>query len=761
MINRIEEVKGIGLLHDANGRPHGLQKATLIYADNGRGKSTLTSILRSVQSGDASVINERKTIDGTLAPQVTLQFGSGHKVTFSSGSWSQARPELLVFDSDFVEKNVHSGGTVTPGQRKNLLEFALGAAAVAARVAEENATADAASAKEGVQQEEKGLLGYHQGMTLVDFEGLVRVDSVEAKLTEFERRIVAARNRDSLSKRPLPQPVSVPDLEIPGIFTLLGMALNDIEADAERKVRAQVAKLGGKEAETWLSQGQQFDDGAVCPYCTQSTTDIDLIKAYRSYFNEEYIALKREVADLEEKLRKTLNDSTWSELEKRFKGQVDVGLTWADQLDLIRPQFDFNELYKTWTALGALLLELLEAKKANPIAAIGSDADRAKALELWAALQGFFTSINSGLEGLRKLIDEFLKQLAGEDIQTLERQQRLLLLNKARFKDEVIALFAKLNESRTKLAQADQAKQKARDELIRLMEETLKAYQTSINDLLTKFGANFQIEKMDANFRGSAPRAEYGLAIRGQSVKLDGGTPSFATALSEGDKRTLAFAFFVASALADPQLSSRVIVVDDPMSSLDANRKHHTKTVLQELCTKAEQLLVLAHDVYFVRDLRDELGSKAGHATVVLGLAHAMNGYTDFVVFDVDYECRSRYYYHHSLLAEYVNKGVGNTREVAKAIRLLLEGYLHRRFPGLIANGLMFGGVVQQISNATAPSPLCYAQGLVPELNQINSYAGQFHHDTNPGNSETVPIVPTELMTYSKRALQVVYKGAP
>lgn len=110
MLERIEEIRGIGLLHQANGKPHKFQKATLIYANNGRGKSTVAAVLRSVATGDPSTIIERKTIDGTVAEKVTLQFDSGHKVTFAASTWSEARPELIVFDADFVERNVHSGG---------------------------------------------------------------------------------------------------------------------------------------------------------------------------------------------------------------------------------------------------------------------------------------------------------------------------------------------------------------------------------------------------------------------------------------------------------------------------------------------------------------------------------------------------------------------------------------------------------------------------------------------------------------------------
>jgi energy-coupling factor transporter ATP-binding protein EcfA2 len=113
MLERISQVQGIGLLHDVNGNAHPLRKATLIYGDNGRGKSTLATILRSLSIGDASLIAARKTLDGTLQPKVILQFGSGHPVNFDAGAWSEQRSEVLVFDANFIERNVHSGGADT------------------------------------------------------------------------------------------------------------------------------------------------------------------------------------------------------------------------------------------------------------------------------------------------------------------------------------------------------------------------------------------------------------------------------------------------------------------------------------------------------------------------------------------------------------------------------------------------------------------------------------------------------------------------
>jgi len=72
----------------------------------------------------------------------------------------------------------------------------------------------------------------------------------------------------------------------------------------------------------------------------------------------------------------------------------------------------------------------------------------------------------------------------------------------------------------------------------------------------------------------------------------------------------------------------------------------------------------------------------------------------------------------------------------------------------------MFGHVVSLIREAPTTSPLSHASGLVEVLTEINDYAGQFHHDTNPGGADSVAITASELKTFVDRALDVVHKGA-
>ena len=192
----------------------------------------------------------------------------------------------------------------------------------------------------------------------------------------------------------------------------------------------------------------------------------------------------------------------------------------------------------------------------------------------------------------------------------------------------VVDLVSKPKTARTDWTTAEATKKSERDKRDAPMTTTLSQCERSINALLKSFGATFSIKGMGANFRGSASGSEYGLLLRGKDAALEGGPPSFSTTLSEGDKRTLAFAFFIASTLADKKSSSRVVVVDDPMCSLDLNRKHHARAVLKKLHSKAEQLVVLAHDPYFLRDLRDALrGDDAGTPIVAFQLALAAHDY--------------------------------------------------------------------------------------------------------------------------------------
>ncbi|MCF5545393.1 AAA family ATPase [Pseudomonas salomonii] len=757
VLERIERIQGIGLLHDVNGRPLRLCKAQLIYADNGRGKSTLASILRSAATGDPSLITERKTIDASLAPLVDLTFGSGHKVSFSNGTWSEKRQELLVFDADFVEKNVHSGGVVTPGQRKNLLQFALGSSAVKARETEEITTKLAAAASAEVNQITAQLAGFHQGMLLPAFQKLSADPNAATKILDLQKRIQIANNIGNILTRPLPVQVSLPNLDIESLFKILNTTLNDIQEDAESVIQKHLQHISKPDIEKWISDGQKFDDGKNCPYCAQKTSDITLIKAYRTHFNKAYEELKQQVALLDRGIQIRASDSVIDTFDIGFSKALTTIATWTPEI--ITPPCTFESLKskKIIGELRGILLELAATKISKPLESIGSNTEKSKVHELWNEILDLMQQANQKIQNSTQQIEKYRTSLASENATLMGQQIIALQLGTVRHSTAVIALLTSLATAKQSATVAEAKKKAARTQLNEQMASVLATFQKSINSLLDKFGATFRIEKMDSNFRGGSARSEYGLRLRGMSISLDG-TPKFSTVLSEGDKRTLAFAFFVATVSADPNLLQKIVVIDDPMCSLDVNRKNQTKAILKSIHDKSEQLILLAHDPYFIRDMRDELSNKGAQTLQALQLRYAANGYSDLDKFDVDKECESPFYRHHRVLMELCAGAPHDSRSTAKAIRPFLEGYLHRRFPGLLPKDSMFGQVLTHIRNSTAPSPLTYAKTLIDELQEINSYAGQFHHDTNP-DCDTVQITSSELLTYGERALKLVYSG--
>ena len=534
----------------------------------------------------------------------------------------------------------------------------------------------------------------------------------------------------------------------------------DSADEPEKVVRQHIAALGTKSAESWLNQGLQFDDGKTCPYCGQATSDNDLISAYQTHFNAAYNDLKNKVAANLTTVTSGTSPGIVENFSQTAKTAAAQATAWGEQVTTEPIKFDSEAASTALAELQLLLLNLASKKQTSPAEPVGSVEESYQAFALWQKVVVPMVATNLAIKTATSSITEYKGKVASDNVQQLQQQMQFLQMSKRRYDAIVVELLGELSTARTAVEAAEKAKKNAREYLDALMKTILEKYEKIINVLLQKFGASFAIKGMGANFRGAAPRSEYGLLLRGKDVSVEGGPPSFATALSEGDKRTLAFAFFVASTLTDGKLATRTVVIDDPMCSLDMNRKHHTRTVLRKIYAEAEQLIVLAHDMYFIRDLRDTLRKKYKVAQIaIFQLTLAAGDYTGFAPLDVDRECESRYFRHNRLLNEFAAGKASDERSVAKAIRLMLEGYLHLRFPGLVSKELLFGEVVLLIRDASVPSPLCHAQNLVEELNEINEYAGQFHHDTNP-SADSVVVVATELKRFVEQALCVVHKGA-
>ena len=132
MIHCIQLVRNVGLFDSVDAAATiPLSRLTLIYAENGRGKTTLVAILRSLATGDPIPIAERKRLAAVHPPHVILDCAGGPPAAmFQNGTWSRQLSNIVVFDDLFVDENVCSGLDVDPHHRQNLHELILGAQGV-------------------------------------------------------------------------------------------------------------------------------------------------------------------------------------------------------------------------------------------------------------------------------------------------------------------------------------------------------------------------------------------------------------------------------------------------------------------------------------------------------------------------------------------------------------------------------------------------------------------------------------------------------
>lgn len=771
MLKKITMLQSVGLFQSGAPVPVDFDRVTLLYAENGRGKSTLATLLQACALGDAVKLQSRKTLDTATQQEVALLFDLGGKntsITFKNGAWSTSVPQIVVFDAEFVEQNVYSGQEVRPEQRQALLEFALGDQAVSLQRKIGDLTKKIGEETNRRGEAEKRIVSFSQQLPLAQFIALAPILDAQQNIDAISRRIDAAKNAGALGVRQSPAVLVTPVFDTDRFFAVLAKQLVDVEADVDAVVRQHLAKHSAPSgAEAWVSAGQAFISTDNCPFCGQNLEGLALIEAYKGYFNQAYTGLKQQVGTLAKQVATDLADERISALVAQVATNTARIEAWKDQIDISPPLLLSDQLMHAIASARATAIALAAAKQGQPLDAFGDEADKAAINECLRKIGAAVSTYNEQISTAIGMIDDFKGTLTSESVAVLQSQVRKLEIAMARQHVDAISAVYDYQAAEARRKTLDDEKKQTRVQLDQLMISTLEQYQDQINHWLGTFGAGFTIAEMKPSYQGTGdPRTEYGLRLRDRSIPVVGGRKSagahFGSTLSEGDKRTLAFAFFLAKVTSAPvMLKDQILVLDDPMCSLDRNRRAQTVEIIVELVEKCSQMIVLSHDAYFVRELRDMLArNRQAVSPRIVGILRVHGDYSAFSPCDIDDLCASEYHRHHRQLAEFISGGYrGSIRDVAKAIRPFLEGFYHRRFPGLLPTRCVFGQVISEIEQAATSAPISCLQNRVGEMRSLNNYAGRFHHDTNPGNADTAPVTDGELKAYVQRALNLVYMG--
>lgn len=126
-LDKFRQLQNVGQFDNAvAGANLDLKKLSLIYAENGRGKTTLSAILRSLATNETRLISDRKRLGAANAPHIVINI-RGNTAIFSGGAWNANHRDIEVFDDAFVASNVCSGLAIESHHKQNLHELILGA----------------------------------------------------------------------------------------------------------------------------------------------------------------------------------------------------------------------------------------------------------------------------------------------------------------------------------------------------------------------------------------------------------------------------------------------------------------------------------------------------------------------------------------------------------------------------------------------------------------------------------------------------------
>jgi wobble nucleotide-excising tRNase len=226
------------------------------------------------------------------------------------------------------------------------------------------------------------------------------------------------------------------------------------------------------------------------------------------------------------------------------------------------------------------------------------------------------------------------------------------------------------------------------------------------------------------------------------------GEPSFRNTLSSGDRNTLALAFFFASLDQDPNLANAVVVIDDPVSSLDDHRSLTTVHEVRRLAQRAGQVIVLSHDKRFLCRIWD-----GADPTVRTALEIVRDDNSSMLrPWDVTQDSITEHDRRDARLREYVAARSGDQREIARNIRPHLEAFLRVARPEHFRPGTLLGQFLALCRQRLGQQNEILDQHATRELVELLEYANRFHHDTNPA-WETEVINDGELRSFVQRTL--------
>lgn len=761
MINNLQLIRNVGRFDSVNAAANiALGRLSLIYAENGRGKTTLAAILRSLATGDAIPIVERRRLAAQHPPHVIIGCAGGPPAAmFQNGAWNRNLANMVVFDDVFIDQNVYSGLVVGGDHRQNLHELILGAQGVALNQQLQNLVAQVEVHNRTLRQREAAIPSAERAALSVDqFCALPANPNVATEIEAAERNLAAAREQDAVRNTLAFELLSFPAFDLQAIENVLQAGVPELDAAAAARVQEHLA-TSGRNAEEWIGEGMRRQAerpqpvADECVFCAQNLGGSPVIGHYRAFFSDAYRTLQRDITAASAGLNQTHADNVATSLERSVRVLGERRQFWARFAELPPIQVDTAAIVRDWLTARNQLAALLTQKRAAPLDVVAvTDAVR-ESVRLHEANLAAIAAINQQLAQENQTIAAVKQRAANANPAAIGATLSRLKAVQARHGAVTSAACADYLAEKQAKAATELRREQAKAALDQYRANVFPNYQAAINRYLTRFNAGYHLDAVTAvNTRGG-PACTYNVIINNTAVAVAGGNPqpgahSFKNTLSAGDRNALALAFFFASIELDPNRATKTVVIDDPVSSLDEHRCLTTVQEIRRLAATVSQVVVLSHSKPFLCAIWEGADQ---NTTVALKVTRDGNG-SSIEAWSVDRDCVTEHDRRHEALREYVRNGGQNEQEIARSLRPMLEAFLRVGYPEHFPPGSMLGHFRNTCEQRLQAGQPILNQADTHELRELIEYANQFHHE----NWRAVVINDVALAGFGRRTLAFI-----
>ncbi|GAA7834499.1 AAA family ATPase [Helicobacter pylori] len=350
--------------------------------------------------------------------------------------------------------------------------------------------------------------------------------------------------------------------------------------------------------EDWVAWGREYiKENSICPFCQKETITEEFKKQLESYFDTNY----QESTETIKKMKEDYTNKTDEVLER---------------LDEIVETEQKNQQTKLNTEIFKRIIETLKSK---------FNGNRQKMLDKSKEMNRSFKldSTKNEIDAIKDLIAKANEQIANynEMIKDIEKQKKIckeqtwkFLVNE--FKSDIqeynkkyCGLEKGINNLKKEISENQEKVKKLENEIKELEKNmvSIKPIVNEINTLLKGYGFT--------NFSLACTEDKKFYRIQREDGQLVGET------LSEGEVTFITFLYYyhlAKGSLKENDISkNKVLVIDDPISSLDSNILFIVSVLVKDLMketmeekTNIKQIIILTHNTYFYKEITLECDLK-------------------------------------------------------------------------------------------------------------------------------------------------------